>query len=46
MLLSGRSFTAEEAFQVGWLNAVLPAEGFVDHAVERAQQSQGTRGRP
>ncbi|MEU6657430.1 enoyl-CoA hydratase/isomerase family protein [Streptomyces sp. NPDC046821] len=38
VVLSGRAFTAEEAFRVGWLNAVLPGEGFVDHAIEWAQQ--------
>lgn len=38
IVLSGRAFTAEEALRVGWLNAVLPAEHFVDHAVEWAQQ--------
>lgn len=38
VILSGRAFTAEEAYRVGWLNAVLPAEDFVDNVVEWAQQ--------
>ncbi|MEW2491262.1 enoyl-CoA hydratase/isomerase family protein [Streptomyces sp. NPDC048411] len=38
VVLSGRPFTADEAYRIGWLNAVLPAEGFVDHTIEWAQQ--------
>jgi len=31
---TGRRVFAEEALRIGLLNAVLPSEGFVDHAVE------------
>ncbi|MGW4796777.1 enoyl-CoA hydratase/isomerase family protein [Nonomuraea sp. NPDC004297] len=37
-ILSGREFGADEALRAGWLNAVLPADGFVEHAVEWAQR--------
>ncbi|MET8832118.1 enoyl-CoA hydratase/isomerase family protein [Streptomyces sp. NPDC004610] len=37
-ILGGREFGAEEALRAGWLNAVLPADGFVDHAVAWARQ--------
>jgi enoyl-CoA hydratase len=36
VILTGRAFDADEAFRVGWLNAILPAEGFIDHALEWA----------
>jgi enoyl-CoA hydratase len=36
-ILTGRIFEADEAFRVGWLNAILPAEDFVDHALRWAQ---------
>ncbi|MEU9337218.1 enoyl-CoA hydratase/isomerase family protein [Streptomyces sp. NPDC048290] len=38
VILGGREFTGADAYRVGWLNALLPAEGFVDHAVAWAQQ--------
>lgn len=31
-ILRGRVFTAAEALRIGWLNAVLPVDGFVDAA--------------
>ncbi|WIX77367.1 enoyl-CoA hydratase/isomerase family protein [Amycolatopsis carbonis] len=34
VLLRGRLFGAAEALRVGWVNEVLPNEGFVDAAVE------------
>ena len=34
VLLRGRVFRADEALRVGWVNEVLPTEGFVDAAVE------------
>ena len=33
VLLRGRVFKADEALRVGWVNEVLPTEGFVDAAV-------------
>ena len=36
VILTGRAFDADEAFRVGWLNAILPAEGFVDHTLDWA----------
>ena len=36
-ILSGRAFDAEEAVRVGWINAVLPAEGFVERALAWAE---------
>jgi enoyl-CoA hydratase len=44
-ILTGRVFEADEAFRVGWINAILPAEGFIDHALrwaERVAQHSGT----
>jgi enoyl-CoA hydratase len=35
-ILTGRVFEADEARRVGWLNAILPAEGFIDHALKWA----------
>jgi enoyl-CoA hydratase len=35
-ILTGRVFEAEEALRVGWLNAILPAEGFIGHALRWA----------
>lgn len=32
-ILTGRIFEADEALRVGWLNAVLPADGFVDRVL-------------
>lgn len=43
-ILTGRPFEADEAFRVGWLNAILPAEDFVKHALqwaERVAQNSG-----
>ena len=37
-ILRGRVFRAEEALALGWLNAVLPAEGFVEAATSWCQQ--------
>jgi enoyl-CoA hydratase len=37
-ILRGRVFTAEEALRIGWLNEVLPVEGFVDAAVAWCQE--------
>ena len=37
-ILTGRIFEADEAFRVGWINAILPAEGFVDHALRWAER--------
>lgn len=37
-ILRGRVFRAEEALALGWLNAVLPAEGFVDAATSWCQE--------
>jgi enoyl-CoA hydratase len=34
LCLSGRIVQADEALRIGLLNAVLPTEGFVDHAIE------------
>ncbi|MET9325030.1 enoyl-CoA hydratase/isomerase family protein [Streptomyces sp. NPDC003038] len=34
----GRIFTAQEALGLGWLNAVLPMEGFVDAALAWCQE--------
>ena len=34
VLLRGRVFRAAEALQVGWVNAVLPVEGFVEAAID------------
>ena len=34
LVLSGRIVAADEALRIGLLNAVLPTEGFVDHAIE------------
>jgi enoyl-CoA hydratase len=33
-ILTGRAFSAQEAPRTGWLNAVLPADGFTTHAVD------------
>jgi len=38
LCLSGRIVGAEEAHQIGLLNAVLPTDGFVDSAVEWCEQ--------
>jgi len=38
VILSGRVFQAEEALRVGWLNAILPAEGFIDNSLRWAEQ--------
>jgi enoyl-CoA hydratase len=32
-ILTGRIFEADEALHVGWLNAILPADGFVDRVL-------------
>ncbi|GGU97662.1 enoyl-CoA hydratase [Streptomyces albospinus] len=37
-VLRGRIFSAAEAQRLGWLNAVLPADGFVDAAVAWCQE--------
>jgi len=37
-ILRGKIFTADEALRLGWLNAVLPADGFVDAAVAWCQE--------
>ena len=37
ILLSGRVFLAEEAKDMGFLNAVFPAEGFEDHVMDLAR---------
>ena len=37
-ILRGRVFRADEALRLGWLNAVLPVEGFVDAAVAWCQE--------
>lgn len=45
MILTGRAFEADEALSVGWINAILPAEGFIDHSLrwaERIAQHSGT----
>ncbi|TYR80852.1 enoyl-CoA hydratase/isomerase family protein [Priestia megaterium] len=36
-IIAGRVFKAQEALQHGWLNAVLPTEGFRESAIEWAQ---------
>lgn len=38
LILSGRRVFAEEAHQIGLLNAVLPAEGFVDGSIAWCQR--------
>lgn len=35
-VLTGRAFTAQEAHRAGWLNAVLPTDGFGGHAMRWA----------
>jgi enoyl-CoA hydratase/carnithine racemase len=37
-VLRGRVFSADEALRLGWLNAVLPVDGFVDAAVAWCQE--------
>jgi enoyl-CoA hydratase/carnithine racemase len=37
-ILRGRVFSADEALRLGWLNAVLPVDGFVDAAVAWCQE--------
>jgi enoyl-CoA hydratase len=37
-ILRGRVFSADEALGLGWLNAVLPVDGFVDAAVAWCQE--------
>ncbi|WP_406304507.1 enoyl-CoA hydratase/isomerase family protein [Streptomyces sp. NBC_00885] len=37
-ILRGRTFTADEALRLGWLNAVMPVDGFVDAAVAWCQE--------
>ncbi|HET6502815.1 MAG TPA: enoyl-CoA hydratase/isomerase family protein [Amycolatopsis sp.] len=37
-ILRGRTFSADEALRLGWLNAVLPVDGFVDAAVAWCQE--------
>jgi len=37
-ILTARSYEADEAFRVGWLSRVLPAEGFLDAVVAYATQ--------
>ncbi|MFE2853695.1 enoyl-CoA hydratase/isomerase family protein [Streptomyces lavendulae] len=37
-VLRGRIFSADEALQLGWLNAVLPVDGFIDSAVAWCQE--------
>lgn len=37
-ILRGRIFTADEALRLGWLNAVLPTDGFVDAAAAWCQE--------
>ena len=32
-ILTGRVFPAQEALRAGWINAVLPTEGFLQHAL-------------
>ena len=35
-IITGRAFSAQEALRAGWLNAVLPADGFTAHALDWA----------
>ena len=35
-MLTGRAFSAQEALRAGWLNAVLPGDGFIGRAVDWA----------
>lgn len=37
-ILRGRAFSAEEALRLGWVNAVLPVDGFVEAAVAWCQE--------
>ncbi|MFE5125761.1 enoyl-CoA hydratase/isomerase family protein [Streptomyces sp. NPDC056669] len=37
-VLRGRVFSAKEALRIGWLDAVLPVDGFVDAAVAWCQE--------
>ncbi|MFE3033005.1 enoyl-CoA hydratase/isomerase family protein [Streptomyces canus] len=37
-ILRGRVFSADEALRLGWLNAVLPVDGFVDAAIAWCQE--------
>jgi enoyl-CoA hydratase len=32
-IITGRAFKAQEALQAGWINAVLPADNFIRHAL-------------
>jgi enoyl-CoA hydratase len=44
VILTGRVFEADEALRAGWINAMLPAEDFIDHSlrwVERIAQNSG-----
>lgn len=36
-VLTGRAFDPEEARRAGWVNAILPAHGFSDHALHWAE---------
>jgi enoyl-CoA hydratase len=35
-IITGRAFSAQEALRAGWLNAVLPVDGFTAHAADWA----------
>jgi enoyl-CoA hydratase/carnithine racemase len=38
LLLTGRDVEADEALEIGWLNAVFPSDQLVDRALELAQR--------
>jgi enoyl-CoA hydratase len=37
-ILTGRIFDADEAFRIGWLNSVLPADRFLERTLEWAER--------
>ena len=36
-ILTGKAFDADQALRVGWLNAILPSDGFKQHALQYAE---------
>jgi enoyl-CoA hydratase/carnithine racemase len=42
-VLRGRVFSADEALRLGWLNAVLPVDGFVDSAAHGGITRRGSQ---
>ncbi len=35
-VITGRAFSAQEALRAGWINAILPVDGFTGHALARS----------